>query len=142
MEPIEWALIGKKIGGFFKSKWLYIALAVIAVGGGTYLYLQHDKKEAVTTAVKAADTTATIKSQAADIVVTTRNQAVDQKMDRLKVQTVKDFTNARATLQAAPASDRDAQAPRVIIDTINDLDRLRAGRDDAGTVSNTEVPAG
>lgn len=132
--------LGRKV---VSSKWLYVGLAFIALAGGTYFYLQHDKKEAVTTAVKAADHEATDKSQKAAIVVNTRNQQVDQKMDRLKVQTVKDYTNARANLNAAPSQDRDAQAPAVIIDTFNNLDRLRAGRNiDAGPVPDPNIPVG
>lgn len=147
MFGIEWAVLGTKVGGFFKkvftSKWLYVGLAVLALAGGTYMTLNHWKSQAVTTAVKGADQTATVQSQKAGLAADKGAQQVDQKMDKLKVQTVKDYTNARATLRAAPQADRDAQAPAVIIDTINDLDRLRSGRDaNPSAVPDPDVPVG
>lgn len=145
MEPIEWALMAAKVKGFFKgiltSKWTYVVLLMVAIGGGIYFTANHWMNKAVSTAVAGADTKATVQSQAAGLEVNTRNQAVDQKADKLKFQTVKDYTNARATLQAAPPASRDAQAPAVIIDTINNLDRLRAARD-TDSVPSADVPVG
>lgn len=135
-----------KLGGFFKkvgtSKWLYVVLTVLALAGGTYFTLNHWKNQAVTTAVKTSDQNASVKAQGGTIAAQQGAQKVDEKMDRLRVQTTKDYTNARADLKARPQAERDAQAPTVLIDTINDLDRLRAGRDDAAPVSDPDVPVG
>lgn len=145
MEPIEWALMAGKIKGFFKgiltSKWTYVVLLMVAIGGGIYFTANHWMNKAVSTAVAGADNKATDASQKAGLEVGTRNQAVDAKANKLKLQTAKDYTNARATLQAAPPATRDAQAPALLIDTINDLDRLRSARD-ADSVSNSDVPVG
>lgn len=130
--------LAKKV---ISSKWLYVGLAFIALAGGTYFYLVHDKKEAVTTAVKGADQAATNKTLQTGIAVDAAVAAKEPKFIILHDQTVKDYTNARATLQAAPADERSAQAPRLIIDTINDLDRMRAARDST-PVSDAEVPVG
>ncbi len=141
MDPLFWTKVGLKLKSVFTSKWLYVILLMIAIGGGIYLTANHWKDQAVSTAVTGADTKATVQSQAAGLEVGTRNAAVDQKADKLKYQTVKDYTNARATLQAAPPASRDAQAPAVIIDTINNLDRLRAARD-TNPVPSADVPVG
>jgi hypothetical protein len=132
-------------GGFLKrivkSPWFWAMLLVVAVGGGTYHYLKNDKKEAVATAVKGADQAATAKTLETEAKVFDRQQAIEHKYTILHEQTVKDYSNARATLSAAPIDERQAPAPRIIVDTINNLDRLRAGRDQT-TVPDTQVPVG
>ncbi len=134
-----------KVGSFFKnllsSKWLYVALAFVALAGGTYLYLKHDKKEAVAAATTGANQKATNVALGTQAAVTDRQQAVEQKFIILREQTIKDYSNARATLNAAPADERQAPAPRLIIDTLNDLDRLRSARDPLA-VPDAEVPVG
>lgn len=145
MFGVEWALLGKRVGGFFgkvvKSPWFWAVLILAAVGGGTAYYLKHDKAEAVKQATNTADQNATNKSFAADSAVNARVQEREQKLIILHDQTVKDYANARATLQAQPAAERDAPAPRILIDTLNQLDRLRGERD-AGAVPDAEVPVG
>ena len=145
MFGIEWAVLGTRVGGFFKrllkSPWLYVAIAIIGIGGGTYFLLNHWKNEAVTTAVSGANDKANVQTMGAKDHINTRSQDIDVKMDGLRQQTTKDYTNARATLNAAPQADRDSPAPRVIIDTLNDLDRLRATRD-APATDNASVPVG
>ncbi len=124
------------------SKWLYLLLAMIAIGGGLYAYLNHSTHEQVRAATQNADQKATNTTLLTNDAV---NKAVAEKETKFVIlhdKTVKDYTNARATLNATPVSDRDAQAPRVLIDTLNDLDRLRAGRDDSSPISNADVPVG
>lgn len=145
LPKIDILSIVNPIGGFFKkvftSKWLYVVLLMIAIGGGIYLTLNHWKDQAVSTAVTTENTKASNTALEAKDRINTRTGAVDVQMDKLRDQTTKDFTNARATLQAQPQADRDAPAPRVIIDTINDLDRLRSTRD-APATDHADVPVG
>lgn len=130
---------------FFKSKKFLIPFATLlllgAIGGGTYAYLKHSTHEAVQTAVKAADSNATIKSYQTKDIITTRAAEVDRKFDRLHDRTTQDYTNARSHLETAPSEARDAQAPSVIVDTLNELDRLHGERDEGG-VLDSDVPVG
>lgn len=141
MDPISWI----KIGAFFKkvgtSKWLYIFLAVLAIGGGIYFTLNHWKNQAVTSAVVGADTNATVKTLETSTAVTEANKPVDQKFDALRNQTTKDYTNVRARLNTTPAPDADAPASPLLIGTLNDLDRLRDARN-AVAVPDPDVPVG
>ncbi len=130
---------------FLKSKKFLIPFAIIAlliaVGGGTYFYLNHQKNEAVTAAVTQADSKATIKSYETKDAIATRVIVVDRKFDDLHNRTVKDYANVRTTIETAPVEERDAQAPRLIVDTLNELDRLRASRDESG-VPDPVLPVG
>lgn len=130
---------------FMKSKKFLIPLAVVlllaAIGGGTYAYINHSKNEAVAAAVAGADSKATIQTYETKDTINNRNVEVDRKFDELRDQTTKDYSNARNRIQQAPAEDRTAQAPRIIIDTLNDLDRLRASREPAG-VPDADLPVG
>lgn len=130
---------------FFKSKKFLIPAAVItlllAIGGGTYFYLNHQTKELVATKVEQVNSQATIKSYETKDAINTRTIVIDRKFDDLRVRTAQDYTNARNKVEAAPQEDRDAQAPHLLIDTLNDLDRLRRDRD-AGGVPDPDVPVG
>jgi predicted ribosomally synthesized peptide with SipW-like signal peptide len=130
---------------FLKSKKFIIpAIAVallLAIGGGTYAYLNHQTHEAVKTAVTQSDSKATIKTYQTNDAINARTQEIDRKADDLRNQTTKDFTNARNHVQAAPPQDRNAQAPALLIDTLNELDRLRSSRD-AGGVPDPQAAAG
>jgi hypothetical protein len=95
----------------------------------------------VSTAVTGADQKATNKSLKAEGEVTRRVAEREQPLIILREQTIKDYSNARATLEAQPQAEREAPAPRVIIDTLNDLDRLRSAREPGG-VPDAEVPVG
>lgn len=134
------------VKSFFGSKKFLIPAAIIAlllaVGGGTYYYLNHQTKEAVTTAVAGAAKDATIKSYETKDAIQNRVIVIDRKFDDLHDRTVRDYANVRNTIEAAPISERDAQAPRLIIDTLNELDRLRSEREDTGGVPDADVPVG
>lgn len=134
-----------KVGGFFKALFkspvFYVVLAFIAIGGGTYLYLKNDKKEAVAEAVQHADSEATVRTYKAKERVSQKAQAIDDRFDALATQTAKDYAHARAQIDVAPTAERDAQAPALLIDTLNQLDRLRGERD-ANAVPDADVPVG
>lgn len=131
---------------FLGSKKFLIPAAVVAlllaVGGGTYFYLNHQTKQVVATAVENVNKDATIKSYEAKDEIGNRVIVIDRKYDALREQTVKDYANVRNTIQDAPASERDAQAPRILIDTLNELDRLRSEREDPSGVPDADVPVG
>lgn len=142
--------IVSKIGGFFKklftSPWFYVVLAFIAIGVGTFFYLKHDKNEAVeqarTEATEQADTKATLQSYEAQAETTNRTRQIDQDYQIKREQTAKDYANARNTVQTAPVEDRDARASPVIIDTLNELDRLHLQREHPDSVHHPEPPVG
>lgn len=139
-----------KAGNLFKtvvsSKWLYVALAFIAIAGGTFYYLKNDKENAVdqatVTATEKANTTATVKSLEAQNTVAGRTSVVDTAYVILREQTAKDYANARNSIETAPVEDRDAPASRVIIDTLNELDRLHQQREHPDSVHHPEAPVG
>lgn len=130
----------------FSSKWLYVALAFIAIAGGTAYYLKHDKERAVDqatiSATEKANTTATVQSLEAQNTVAGRTSVVDTAYVVLREQTAKDYANARNSIEAAPVEERDATAPRVIIDTLNELDRLHQQREHPDSVHYPEAPVG
>lgn len=130
---------------FLGSKKFLIPAAVIAlllaIGGGTYFYLNHQQKQAVAAAVETADTKATIQSYQTKDQIETRTIIIDRKFDDLQRQTIKDYANVRNQVQSAPVPERDAQAPALLIGTLNELDRLRAARD-ADRVPDSELPVG
>ena len=112
MDPITAGLSLIKVKSFFKklftSPWFYVVLAFIAIGVGTYFFLQDNKEQAVAEAVTQADSKATIQSYKAKETVTERTQVIDDKFDALAAQTTKDYANARAQVEVAPAEERDA----------------------------------
>jgi len=130
---------------FFKSKKFLIPAAIItlllAIGGGTYLYLNHQQKEAVSAAVEAADSNATIQTYETKETINTRTIEVDRRFEDLQRQTIKDYANVRNQIEDAPVEERDAQAPPLLIDTLNELDRLRQQRNTGG-VPDADVPVG
>lgn len=130
---------------FFKSKKFLIPAVTIAlllaVGGGTYYYLTNQQEKAVTEAVKSADANATIRTYETKEVIYERTIEVDRKFDALEDQTIKDYSNVRNQIETAPPEVRDAQAPALLIDTLNELDRVRRQRETSG-VSDPDVPVG
>lgn len=140
------AKAGNLVKTVFTSKWLYVALAFIAIAGGTAYYLKHDKENAVnqatTSATEKANTTATVKSLEAQNTVAGRTAVVDTAYVVLREQTAKDYANARNSIETAPVEERDAPAPRVIIDTLNELDRLHQQREHPDSVHHPEAPVG
>ena len=140
------AKVGTFFGKVFSSKWLYVALAFIAIAGGTFYYLKNDKANAVdqatVTATEKANSTATIQSLEAQTKATDRGAAVDREYIAKREQTAKDYANARNTIDTAPVAERDAPAPRLLIDTLNELDRLHQQREHPDSVHQPETPVG
>jgi citrate lyase gamma subunit len=130
---------------FLRSKKFLIPLAIVtlllSVGAGTYFYLNHQQEQAVAAAVKTADDKATIQTYETKEIINTRTIEVDRRFDDLQRQTIKDYANVRNQIEAAPVEERDAQAPALIIDTLNELDRLRQRRNEGG-VPDADVPVG
>lgn len=143
MEPITTlftlASIKKHLTGLLKQPLFYVALALLALGVGTYVYLDHQTKQAVSSAVQNADSNATIatyqtKEEAEDRLIPLEEKA-EQKAD----QTRKDYAHVRTTIVTATPSSRDAQAPRILVDTVNELERLSRQREDSDRVPDAEV---
>lgn len=135
-------------GKLFSSPWFYAALVFIAIAVGTGWYLKNDKAEAVEQATEQAtqqaNQEATIQSLEAQTTTQERTQKIDREFTDLREQTTKDFTNVRNKIDTAPVEERDAPAPRILVDTLNELDRLRQERARTGPdrVPDTEDSAG
>lgn len=128
------------IKGFFTSKKFLIPAAIItlllAIGGGTYFYLNKSKDEAVASAVTQADSQHTIRTYETITKVQDATITVDVKMDELRDQTIRDYEYVRNRIEAAPVQQREEAVPSLIIDTLNDIDRLRSERDADGVSPN------
>ncbi len=133
------------VASFLTSKKFLVPAGVIAlllaIGVGTYFYLNKQTNKLVNSAVENVNLQATNKTLETQAKVQNRAAAVDVKMDALKVQTTKDYEYVRNQIQSAPAEQKAAAVPSLIIDTINELDRLRQNRD-AGGVPDDQVPVG
>ena len=141
--------IVRKVSGFFKklltSPWFYVILAFLAIGAGTFFYLRHDKNEAVESArieaVEQADTRATIQSYEAQAETQKRTRDIDKEYQEKRDRTTKDYANARNSIQTAPVEERDAPASPLIVDTLNELDRMYGDRE-SDRVHHPEPPVG
>lgn len=131
---------------FLKSKKFIIGLIVIAligaVGFGTYKFLNRQVDDKVELAVGKANDDATIQTYETQGQIDTRTIIIDAQMDRLREQTIRDYSNVQNQIQFAPADQKAAPVPPLIIDTLNSLDRLRNDREDKGGVPEPDVPAG
>jgi anionic cell wall polymer biosynthesis LytR-Cps2A-Psr (LCP) family protein len=126
-----------------RSKWLYVFLFVAAIAGGTYFYLNHSTNQQVNSAVKNVNANATIKTFETKKKIDDATAVVDEKFERRRAATQKEYHSVRTTIIQAPSSDRDAPASPVVLDTLNRLERMRAGEQpDAGGVPDAEVPVG
>lgn len=131
----------------FSSPWFYAALIFIAIAAGTFWYLKDDKADAVQQATieatEQADQRATVRSLETKTEVQERTQKIDRDFTELREQTTKDFTNVRNRVENAPVEERNASAPRLLVDTLNELDRLRAERErGADRVHQPDNPEG
>jgi anionic cell wall polymer biosynthesis LytR-Cps2A-Psr (LCP) family protein len=131
----------KSISGLLKQPLFYVALAVLAIGGGTYAFLNHSQNEAVKTAVAGADASATIKTYQTKDQAEAALVPLQEKEQAKAAQTQKDYTNVRTIIVTAPAPQRNAQVPRLVIDTLNDLERVSRERNAASAVPQPNVHA-
>ncbi len=131
---------------FLKSKKFIVGLIVIAligtVGFGTYKFLNRQVDEKVELAVDQANTGATIKTYETKDAIGQRTIVIDARMDKLREQTARDYTNVQNQIEYAPADQKSAVVPPLIIDTLNSLERLRNNRENESGVSDSDVPAG
>lgn len=143
MDPITdlftLAKIKAAFTGLLKQPLFYLSLALLALGVGTYFYLNHATHEAVKTAVAASDQNATIKTYQTKDEAENRLVPIQQKEQAKAVQTAKDYEHVRTIIVTAPASSRTAQAPALIIDTLNDLERVSRERNAASAVPQPDV---
>lgn len=133
------------VKAFFLSKKFLIPAAIIAlllaIGAGTYFYLNKQTDEKVETAVEQADMRATNQTLETASEVQNATATIDVKMDQLRNQTIRDYQYVQSRIESAPVEQRQAPVAPLIIDTLNDLDRLREARG-ADRVSDAELPSG
>ncbi|USM11574.1 hypothetical protein vBCbaSRXM_129 [Citromicrobium phage vB_CbaS-RXM] len=133
------------IKAFFLSKRFLIPAGIIAlllaIGAGTYFYINKQTDEKVEMAVEAADSNATIQTYETKAKVDDATVTIDIRMDELERRTIRDYSNVRNQIQAAPVEEREAPVPPLIIDTLNELDRLHGERD-ASRMADAELPSG
>lgn len=140
MDPISATLIVAKLKGLIKSPWLWAALLLVGVVAGSYVYLKHQTNELVATKIEASQGAATIDAYKTDQQIIYGEQAIDTKFDTIKEIHTKEYNNVRTIIQQAPAEQREAPVPALIIDTLNNLDRLRS--DNSVSLPDDEVPVG
>lgn len=118
----------------FTNQYFIIAAIVAAVAGGGYLYVHEHTKNAVTAAVAANNTAATVQTMQTKDATVTAAAKVDQKYDTLATKTAKDYDNVRIT----PPTDNSATSPAdpLIVDTLNQLAGLHSAQP-ANGVSNS-----
>lgn len=129
----------KAISGLLHQPLFYVALLLLAVGTGTYFYLNHQTNQAVKAAVANADSTATIQTYKTKEEAEGRLVPLQEKEQQKAEQTQKDYAHVRTTIVTAPSSSRDAQAPRILVDTVNELERLSRSRENPSPVSDADV---
>lgn len=141
MDPITWAVVGAKLRKVFSSKWLWIALASLALIGGSIYAFNHYVDNKVETAVTDDRKDSTIQTYQAQDKVQTTVAPIDRKYDVIRQQTQQEYTNVRSTIQSAPQDQREAPAPDLIIDTLNALGGMQRGSGTDG-VSSPSDPVG
>ena len=124
------------------SKWLYVILALFALAGGTYAYLNHSTNQQVAAAVKGSNAAATIQTYQTKDAAEAALVPLQQKSAEKAAQTQKDYEHVRRIIYTAPQSDRQAQAPRLIVDTLNELERLSRTRDESPVPAPDVHPSG
>lgn len=129
----------KSMSGLLKQPLFYVALALLALGGGTYFYLNHVTNQAVKTAVAGADSKATIQAYQTKDQAEAQLAPIQQQEQAKAAQTQKDYSNVRTVIVTTPAPQRNAQTPRLVIDTLNQLDRLSESREQSSAVPNAAV---
>ncbi len=123
---------------FFTNKYVLIALAVLAISGGTYLYIHHDINKQVATKVEQHDDKATIQTLQTKDQAVTASRAIDNKYDALAIKTAKDYDHVRSTV-TSPVVLQSADAPLdpLLLDTFNQLAGLHGNGAAANGVSNS-----
>jgi hypothetical protein len=131
----------KSISGLLKQPLFYVAIALLAIGGGTYFTLNHWKNEAVTTAVAHADEHATIQAYQTKDQAEAQLAPIQAQEQAKAIQTAKDYDHVRTVIVTTQAPQRNAQVPRLVIDTLNNLERVSRERNVASAVPQPDVHA-
>lgn len=143
--PIQLPAAFAAVKGFLLSKKFLIPAAIIAlflaIGAGTYSYLNKQVVEKVEAAVEQADNRATIQTLETASEVQNATVTIDVKMDQLRNQTIRDYQYVQNRIESAPVETREAPVAPLIIDTLNELDRLRQARGE-DRVPDAELPSG
>ncbi len=105
-----------------------IIALLLAVGMGTYFYLGSQTDELVDTAVENAAAQSTIETLETEGEIRDRSDDIDAEFDELERETRKDTEDVRNQVESAPEDQRNAPADPLLVDTINELDRLRRER--------------
>lgn len=140
---MEWFAMAKIKGflaGLLKSPYFWAALLVVGIGAGTYFYLKHSTNQQIEAAVENSQSEATIDAFKTQDGISFGEQEIDQKYDQKKQKTTEEFNHVRNIIQAAPVEQRQAPVPPLLIDTLNNIDRMHAGG--PVPVPDTEVPVG
>lgn len=121
-----------KLANFLRSPFLYVILLFIAVAVGTFFYIRHSTNQQIERAVANADAEATVatyeaKEKVEDILIPLL-EAHDRKVERTR----QEYEYVRREIYQAPEEDRTTPAPRLIIDTLNHLERLSRQRQEGG----------
>lgn len=135
---LSMAAIKKTFKGLLKQPLFYVALALLAVGGGTYAYLRYSTNQQVNAAVKGADAKATIDTYETIGEAEAALEPHEQKAEIKAEQTRKGYENARRKVYTAPQPERTNLASPLIVRTLNDLERMSRERD-ADRVPDAEV---
>lgn len=146
MFGIEWALLGSKVGGFFKdlfsSKWFWIVVGSGLLAFGAYKVASNYVDNKVETAVTDDRKDTTIQTYQAKDQVDSAVAPIDRQHDQIRTNTIKEYHYVRDQIAAAPAEQREAPAPDLIIDTLNALGGMRRGAPVADGVPQASGPVG
>lgn len=141
MDPISFfSIMGIKraFSGLLKQPLFYVALALLAVGGGTYGYLRYSTNKQVEAAVAGADANATIETYDTINDAELALEPLEQKAEQKAEDTRKGYNDARQKIYQAPQPEREARASALIVRTLNDLERMSRDRE-AGRVPDAQV---
>ena len=139
------ATIANWFGKLFRSPFLWAGLLLVGAATGTWWYLTSDKKEAVQKAEEKGASDANNRANEETRAIEDKlEQATDEIIAdnaRLREQAAKDFERVRGQIETAPPEQREEHVAPLIIDTLNELDRLRADRDgNTDAVRDAKVP--
>lgn len=138
--PIGWAKT------FFKSKKVIIIACAIAAAAaiGGFLIWQNGNlfDKAVDAKVETGNLQASNQSYVAKGEADAASAVIDDRFEQRQTITQKEYVHVRTIIHDAPIEDRTRQADPLILDTLNGLERMSRGGEDAGGVHHADDPAG
>ena len=117
--------IGAFFGKIFTSKWFWIAFATVAVSIAGYYAFHKYVDGRVETAVVDDRKDATIATYQTEAKVNEQVAPIDRQYEAIRHQTQQDYHNVQVRIETASTEQREATTPDLIIDTLNDLSRMR-----------------